>query len=323
MIIVAGLLFCVYFLLGYFKDRNVKISYAILFVILSFVLKFSIDVTKTADYDSYLHIIAIDTSAFSLKSLFTEPYFFQLGSWFLKYYSAEHSLAFFYEFSFIFSTIFFIWLAFLKNVSTFNKVVIFSLYYSFFAYIILRNAPAYMLSAVCFYYLHKNKYLKITVLSFLLHLSSLPTIIFSFLKNKSGDKKLIILCLLYALSFHMLVRIELFGIYEKFLVYASLKNPSQGIFHQMYFYFFIIFNIYLLFVKKEIIYNYTYLLLFTTYIILNYTNSVMGYRFSVYLVLYLMINPNMIYNENSRPRLLFLLPVFFTLFIVNYLILQK
>jgi hypothetical protein len=322
MIIGAALLFCVYFLLGYFEDRNVKISYAILFVILSFVLKFSIDVTKTADYDNYLFVLALDRIGFSLKALFAEPYFFQIGALLYKYYPKEQSLAFFYESSFIFSTVFFLWLAFLKNVSTFNKVIVFSLYYFFFTYIILRNAPAYMLSAVCFYYLQRNLYLKSTALSFLVHLSSLPIIFFSLFKNKLGDRKLILVCLFYIIFFNLLLRIEFLGIYEKFLIYASF-NSGQSVFHQIYFYIFIAYNIYLFFVKKDIIYNYTYLLLLVTYLILNYSNSVMGYRFSVYLVLYLMINPKLTYTEKIRPKFLFLLPIFLVLFIFNYLTLQK
>ena len=319
MIIVAALLFCVYFLLGYVEDRNLKISNAILFIILSFVLKFSIDVTKTADYDNYLYLLALERSDFSIKTLMAEPYFFQIGALLYKYYPKEQSLTFFYESSFMFSTIFFIWLGFLKNVSTFNKIVVFSLYYSFFAYIILRNAPAYMLSAVCFYYLHRNKYLKITALSFLAHLSSLAVIVFSIFKNKLGDKKLLLICLLYIIFFNMLIRIELFGIYEKFLIYTDGKDSGQSFFHQIYFYLFIFLNIYLFYVKKDIIYNYTYLLLFVTYLILFNSNSIMGYRFSVFLVLYLLINPKLDYNENIRPKLLFLLPIFFVLFLLNYL----
>jgi hypothetical protein len=180
-----------------------------------------------------------------------------------------------------------------------------------------------MLSAVCFYYLHRNKYLKITALSFLVHLSSLPIIFFSIFKNKLGDKKLILICFLFFLSFNMLLKIQLFGIYEKFSAYEGDVVYGKNVFHKIYFFVFILFNIYLIFVKKDMIFNYTYLLLFVTYLILNYSNSVMGYRFSVYLVLYLFINPNLDYKEKIRSRLLLLLPLFFALFIFNYLMLQK
>ena len=79
MIILAVLLFCVYFLLGYFEDRNQKICYAILFVIVSIVLKLSIDVTKTADYDNYLYLLALDRSDFSIKTLFAEVWLELIG----------------------------------------------------------------------------------------------------------------------------------------------------------------------------------------------------------------------------------------------------
>jgi hypothetical protein len=323
VIIVAALLFCIYFLLGYFIDRNFKILFAILFVILSYVLKFSIDVTKTADYDNYLNLITLDLPEFSLKMLFSEPYFFQIGSWLCKYYSEEQSLAFFTESSFICTTIFFLWLAFLKNVSTFNRIIIFSLYYYFFAYIVFRNGPAYMLSGVTFYYLHKNIYLKATALLFLMHLSSLPVIFFSIFKNKLGDRKLLLVCFLFIIFFNILVRIELFALYDKFSSYENEAEYGQSIFHKIYFYSFVLFNIYLFHFKKDVIYNYTYLLLFVTYLILNYSNSVMGYRFSIYLTLYLMLNPKLDYSETNRTTLLFLTPIFFVLFIYNYLTLQK
>jgi hypothetical protein len=321
LIIVAALLFCVYFLLGYFKDRNVKIKFAILFVILSYLLKFSIDVTKTADYDNYLYIIGLYRPELSLKSIFTEPYFFQLGSWLYKYYPIQQCLAFFTESSFIYSTIFFVWFAFLKNVTNFNKMIMFSLYYYFFAYIVFRNGPAYMLSGVTFYYLHKNKYLKTTALLFLVHLSSLPVIFFSIFKNKLGDKKLVLWCFLFIISFNILIRIELFGIYEKFSSYTNDTVYGQSIFHKIYFYSFVLLNIYLFLFKKDIIYNYTYLPLFVTYLILTYSSSVMGYRFSIYLILYLMINPKLNYSNSFKP--LFCLPILMVLFIFNYLTLQQ
>ena len=271
MIIVAALLFWSFILIGYFKARNVKILFAMIFVILSFLLKFSIDVARTADYPNYIYVITLDRPEFSLKSIFNEPYFFELGSWLYKNYSAIQGMTFFTEASFYCSTVFFLWLAFLKNVSTFNKIVVFSLYYCFFAYIVYRNAPAYMLSGVSFYYLHRNKYIKSTWLLFLAHLSSIPVIIFTLFKNKLGDKKLVIICLLLILSFNILIRIELFGIYDKFHFYSIQTEYGFSIFHIVYFYVFFLLNIYLLYIKKEIIYNYTYLLLFTTYLILNYS----------------------------------------------------
>jgi hypothetical protein len=323
VIIVVVLLFCVYFLLGYSEDRNIKIIFAILFVLISFVIKFSIDVTKTADYDNYLYIIALPGLEISLKTVFSEPYFFHIGRLLYEYFPKEKRLAFFTESSFIYTTVFFIWLAYLKNISTFNKVIIFSLYYYFFSYIVYRNGPAYMLSGVCFYYLHKDRYLKITPFLLLAHLSSLPVIIFSIFKNKLGDKKLLVLCFLFIISFSLLIQIELFGIYEKFLGYKEEAVFGQNIFHKVYFYSFVTLTIFLYLFKKDLIYNYTYLLLFVTYLILNYSNSVMGYRFSIYLTLYLALNPKLFYGESVRKKLFFVLPIFLLLFVFNHLTLQK
>jgi hypothetical protein len=38
------------------------------------------------------------------------------------------------------------------------------------------------------------------------------------------------------------------------------------------------------------VFNYTYFPIFITYILLQFANAVMGYRFSIYLVLYLLLS---------------------------------
>jgi len=323
IILIITLLYFVYFLMGFSKVRTTKFLFAVFFIVLSYLLKTVINISKTADYENYLYIIADAKPEFSFKMLFEEPYFFYLGSWLCRYFPKKESLEFFYDASFIYTTIFFIWLAFLKNISSINKIIVLSLYYFFFAYIVLRNAPAYILSSVCFYYLHQNKYIKFTVISFLTHLTVVPAIIFSKFKNKLGDKKLLFMCLIFIATFNLLINIPFFGISEKFAGYADEKEYGQSIFHKVYFIVVVVLNLYLYRIKKDIIFNYTYLFLFAAYLVANYSNAVMGYRFSIYLILYLMINPQLNYSLNTKRILILVVPLCFVLFIFNYLTLQK
>ncbi len=306
----------VYYLLNLNFNIKLKIVLSFLFIVICFAIKFNIDVSKMPDYDGYFQVIGIVNPEISIKALFAEPYYFQIVNYLYQSNSAEDSIKFFYNINFFLTLTFFIWLSFLNDISIWKKIVLYVLYFYFFSYVLLRNAPAYLLIGVLYYYLYKGKYIKICLLSFLAHLSSLPILLFSFFKNKKGDKKLFVLLFLFFLGFNILLKLPVFGVYEKFTYYREGHEYGQSIFHKVYFIFMIFINLFLVFKNKDLLYNYTYSFIFLTYFFIQLASPVMGFRFSIYMILYLLLNPKLVVDGRLEKWFNWLSPVL-VVFVIN------
>jgi len=279
----------------------------------------NIDVIDMPDYDSYYRVIGLVNPEMSFKMLFAEPYYFQFVNYLYKNNSAEYSINFFYYVNYFATVVFFVWIAFLKDISAWKKMLLFALYYHLFAFVLLRNTPSYVLVGFLFYYLHKEKYLKISLLSFMGHLSSLPILFFAFFKNKLGDKKLLALSVLFFFAFNIILQLPFLGVYEKFSGYQEGDEYGKSLFHKIYFLLFLIVNTYLFFKEKRLFFNYTYTFTFLTYLVLQFASPVMGYRFSIYLVIYLMLSPHLKFEVETERNLNLFSPVLFFLFLISYM----
>lgn len=292
MLAIVIVNFIFYYLASLQRNFSFKVGLSFLFVLSTILLRFTVNNSELPDYDAYYSVIGLIEPEISFKILFSEPYFFQLVNYLNQSYSTETAINFFYIVNYFISTLFFVWLLFVKEISPWKKVLLFSLYYYVFAFILLRNTLSYVLIAYLFYQLNYNKIYKTSFLAFLSHLSSLPALISSLIKNKKGDFKLIVFMVFYIMLFSVIIRLEVFNVYEKFTAYQVSKDYGVSFFHQFYFYFFLIVNLLLFVYKRNMVFNYTYLPIFITYILLHFANAVMGYRFSIYLVLYLLLFVN-------------------------------
>jgi hypothetical protein len=174
------------------------------------------------------------------------------------------------------------------------------------------------LIGILYYQLNNNKISKTSFLAFFSHLSSLPVLGSSLFRNKKGDLKLIILGICYVLFFSVIIRLEAFNVYEKFSSYQESKDYGVSFFHQFYFYGFLTVNILLFVYKRQMIFNYTYFPILITYILLQFANAVMGYRFSIYLILYLLLFINEVKNDtNINPKMNLISFFFITLMLFN------
>ena len=289
MIFIALFNFVLYFIASLQKRINYKFIFAFLFVISTIALRLFVQNKQLPDYDSYFSVIGSIEPEFSLNILLTEPYYFQLVNYLHKYFSAETSINIFYGINYLVSTIFFIWLLFVKKIQPWKKVLLFSLFYYLLAYILLRNTLAYLVLAYLFYRINFKEVYKLSFAVLLSHLSSAPALFFGWFKNRSGDLLLIFSMVLYISFFSLIINIEAFQLYEKFSSYQDSTEYGFSMFHKVYFYGFLFLNLVLFFFNRNIIFNYTYLPLLVTYIILQVSNGVMGYRFSIYLIFYLLV----------------------------------
>jgi hypothetical protein len=318
--IIVILNFIIYFILCINKKNNFKIPFSILFFLLSFVFFLLVDFSKMPDYQEYFDVIGLQGKDGAFNILFSEPYYFQLVNFFNLSLSKEASINVFYFINTLITTSFFIWISFKEDISPWKKVFLYSMYYYLFSFVLLRNTPSYILLATSFYYLNYKKIFLPSLLSFLCHISSLPLIVFSFFKNKKANFLLIFICFGYIFLFNILTKLEVFGIYEKLTIYKDDNQYGQGLFHKIYFYLFIILNLILLLFKKDLILNYTYVFIFLTYIFLQFIGPVMGFRFSIYLIFYLIMTKN--YKEvEIKNYSYFNILSFFTIIILvfNYI----
>lgn len=320
MIIIIILIFFFYFFATIQKKLNYRKILAFLFVISTIILRVFVDNSKLPDYESYFSVIGNIQPDFSLKILFTEPYYFQLVNYLNKTYSAELSINIFYFINFFITTFFFVWLLFVNNIYPWKKILLFSLFYYLFAYVLLRNTLAYLSTAFLFYKINSKIYFKPSYLAFLSHLSSIPALVFSIFKNKIGNVRLVISMIFYIFFFGIIIKLEIFQLYEKFSTYKEPSEFGVSNFHKIYFYGFLLINLFLFFNEKKIIYNYTYLPLLITYIILQFSSGVMGYRFSFYLVIYLLMyvnyNNKLIYSNTLLNYISFFL-IFLSIYSFN------
>jgi hypothetical protein len=289
MIILSITSFFFYFTSSITTNKIIKSTLAFLFVVSTLILRFLIQNSQLHDYDSYFSVVGSIEPNFSFKVLLTEPYYFQLVNYLYKYFSAETSINIFYGINYFFTTFFFIWLLFVKDIHPWKKVLLFSLFYYLLAYLLLRNTLAYLALAYLFYRINFKEVYKLSFAALLSHLSSLPVLFFGVLKNKRGDLLLFFLIVIYISLFSLIISVEALQLYEKFSSYQDSTEYGFSMFHKVYFYGFLFLNLVLFFFNRNIIFNYTYLPLLVTYIILQVSNGVMGYRFSIYLIFYLLL----------------------------------
>lgn len=301
------------FFLYYAMCEDKKNIYYCCFIFFSFLIMLNIDVTTLPDYDAYFLLIDADIDYISLLS---EPYYYYLGTLFKSFFDSYGALKIFYNINFIITLSFFIWLSFVKTISVWRKLILYSFYYYLFSYILLRNTPAYLLCGLLFYSLHVKKVCRFSFFSFLFHTTSIPVLTFSILRNKKADWILLLLLLLYLAVLKVLFSLEVFGLYEKFLIYSTIEGYGTSIFHRVYFIIFILFNLFVLYARQNVVFNYTYSFIFATYLFLHFFSPVMGFRFSIYLIFYLMLHPFLEFDEKiSRSlNILSIFLMFLTLF---------
>lgn len=296
IIFISILFFNYYFLCqNHIKYQN-KVFYLLSFIILSIVLRLLIPTVTNKDYTGYYELYNYDNPENILSFLISEPYLFILYKFFELFTSNKRVIIeCIYWFNLLISLYFYIWLAFRKDIELWKKVVIFVFYYFLTSYIVLRNAPVYFIYSYFFYYSFRAiQYRKIFFSPFM-HLSSAPFLLLLFYKSKNYFKYLSLALLLFipVLFFVVFPIIDSIEELQQSLnkVDAYTEGESEvGVFHKIYFCFItLLFIINWLNIKKKLFHP----LIITTFIIYYisfFINPVIGFRFSPYIILVLLLN---------------------------------
>lgn len=175
------------------------------------------------------------------------------------------------------------------NIPTYKKIFLFANFYILFTYtLVFRNGIAYLLVFYFFYYQNSEKVYKSKLLltSVLFHISAILVVILNYFSNL-GVKKLI--SLLFSIVLLIIIMAFGFSFFEPIINKINryiAQNQSYKGFHIFWLIQCIALFILGIYENKNATSNLLYIMLFLAYIIAFFLNPVMGYRLSIYFLMY-------------------------------------
>jgi hypothetical protein len=308
LIIVTICLFVAYYLSS-FNTLNTghKYFFILLYLIFAVINRLLISPELNKDYYGYFDLHNFDDPEDFVSFLFSEPYLYLIYKFFNLFISDKLIIFnFIYWLNFSITNIYFVWLLTRYDISVWKKVTLFAFYYYLFGFVLLRNAPVYMLFSCFFYYSFRDKKFYNILLTPFMHLSALSLIITVFNKNKYYFKVLffILLILLPVLLIYILPLlnslIALQNSMNKIDSYSG-EMLSVSIFHKIYFAFvsFALAITFFVYQKKAMnpILVTTAIFYYTSFFI----NPVLGFRFSPYVFMAILLFN---FKDEFSPKLI-------------------
>lgn len=325
LLILSSLLTFVFYYLACFEytTSKKKLLLIICFLVCSFFLRAVIDPALNNDFDLYYNFKIFHKPTGFFSYLLKEPYLYYVYSFFKLFFNDKATVfCCLYWFNSTLTTVFFIWLAQLKDIDVWKKMLIFSIFYFFFGFVLLRNNPVYLLFALYFYYSYRNLKFDYVLLTPLMHITSILMLIVYFHKWKRYYLFFIIVCILapiLLLTFKSyLQNIDAFN-YLFLRIDGYFKtNVTGGFMHWLFFAFisgFILLGIILY--KKRIFHPFLVTTAFFYYISF-FISPIMAFRFTPY-VLFALLFLNYDVLKKQINRILNLSSVF--LFVIYLFIL--
>ena len=305
------------------KNEKMALLLALIFIFLSVLLRINVRSELNKDYDNYLSLLSNDFTLFDsgVFKIFSEPYYYasvQFFNW-IAGGTDKMQLEKVYQLNFVFSTLFYLWLARISDIHIWKKIFLFSFTYFLFTYTAIRNSVAYYLVTILFYEVQREGVFRWAFLAFLAHISALPVLLISFFKNRKPSFWVIFsLVTIAVLGYTVGQSIESFSfIFQKLDEYSEYSLQQNSI-HKIYFYLLLAVTLFLLIIDSSAVFNNIYIGLFVVYVILFMMNPVLGFRFSFYLILYLIVYPgykNSIFNKVAQLAI----PLFVGLLLFSFL----
>lgn len=286
-----------------------KIVFILCFISFSTLLRSFIDFNLNNDYFLYYKFEIFHKPTSFLSYLLNEPYLYSLYA-FLTFFieNKEDIFKSLYWFNFLVSSAFFIWLLYREDLEVWKKMLLFTLYYFLFSFVLLRNAPVYILFAIYFYYTFRDKKFNYILLTPLMHVSSLLILTTYFYKSKKYTKVLLIapifIILLFIIAKPFLSTIPAFdSILSKIEIYSA-GMAVIGFIHILFF-LFICLLVFLGFCyyKSQMLHPILLTLIFF-YIVTFFINPIAAHRLSPYLLFALLLYP---FKEIHNPKIVLII----------------
>ncbi|SHG26981.1 hypothetical protein SAMN05444396_10717 [Flavobacterium segetis] len=283
--------------------------YVLGFIVSSAILRWIIDVELNNDYYYYFDFQIFHKPTSFLSYLLNEPYLYSVYAFFTLFIDSKKDVFLaMYWFNFSISTLFFIWLLFRNDIEKWKKIVLFSIHYFLFSYGVLRNAPAYILFAMYFYYTFRNQKFNWVLLTPIMHISSLLVLVTYFHKWRHYFKMLILIPLFLVVTF-VILRPSL----EKITAFSSILSkidiysqgiPTVGFLHILFFMFiFFLIGLGFYFYRSKMLHP----ILITTMLFYGVTffiNPVVAHRFSPYILFALLLFP---FDKMKNEKIVFIM----------------
>jgi hypothetical protein len=211
---------------------------------------------------------------------------------------------------------FYVWLAFRDDLELWKKITIFAFYFFLFSFVVIRNAPVYIIYSYFFYYSYRAIKYKSTIITPFMHLSSLPLLLLLFHKEKNYFKYMVIglLFFLVLFIFKFLPIFENIDALESPLnkIDTYLEDTKQKSFsHQIYFGFISgLFILSWIFFRKQVLHPIVITTLLIYYITF-FINPIIGFRYSPYVILAIFLT-----NFESNYELKFVTEILNTVILV-------
>lgn len=262
------------------NQKSIRYPVAALFVVVSFMLRFEIDVHAVRDFQPYFNSFRVVKYQQVPTELFFEPYrllLFQSILLFGKFDDMAQITAVYYL-HFAIVTLFFIWIAWLRDVSFEVKLILFLAFYPGIAFVWLRAGMAYMATAYIFYTVVNKKWQFLHYTTPAFHASSLPFLFIKKISNLRLFYKVIASAAFIILSYFLLETSYVQYINYKLERYADTgdlrTSTSLLIFHLAN----IIAFLYFAAINREFRTNFVILFLMVVYMMAYYVNPVTGLR---------------------------------------------
>ena len=272
-----------------------KLFFIIMFLIFATIIRILVAPELNKDYFGYFDLHNFNEPEDIVSFLFSEPYLYLIYKFFYLFTSDKKFIfSLIYWFNFSITNIFFVWLLTRYDISVWKKVVLFTFYFFLFGFVLLRNAPVYMLFACFFYYSYRGKFSYGILLTPFMHLSALSLIITIFNKNKYYFKILffILLILLPVLIIYILPLLNnLIALQTSLSKIDSYSEEllSFSIFHKLYFVFVSFALVITLFIYKKKAINPILITTAIFYYVSFFINPILGFRFSPYVLMAILL----------------------------------
>lgn len=332
IIIIISIVTFLFYYLASFNSIDIKFKWVIIFFffIFSVILRHLINPELNKDYYGYFEFRNFFEPTDFLSFLFTEPYLYLVYKFF-TFFTDDLTSIFkgIYWFNFFITNIFFIWLLTRKDIAIWKKSLLFTFYYFLFAFVLLRNAPVYMLFACFFYYSYRNIKFRSIFLTPFMHISSLAMMVTVFHKRKHYlfilGIILIIVPIMLLIIFPFLSDVIAFQKSLSKVEAYSETGEIVSVFHKIFLLFVTLIVLITFKIYKKKAFNPILLTAIGFYYIFFYLNPVVGFRFTPYVFFaILLFKFDGSYNKQIvrilNIAVLLLIPYFlFTLFDTHYL----
>lgn len=304
MYLFFTLIFFIYYFQSLSSSFKVKIYFTFLFVVITFIFQLFHSRGFTPDYYTYLDNFSnYKKPIFNINFFISEPYYYAISNYLLKYFNKISILEIFYWSCYLLTTVFFCWLSYTRDIEVWKKALFFNIFYILFSLVLIRNTIAYLGAGLLFYHLSHEKLKKIYLLSFVAHLSAFPVVFTSLLKNRKSNYAIFLFAAIVVLSFYITINYLTLPFSTKIKDYLSSSTLYWTPFHIIYFFFILFISISFIYFYKHIFSNFTFILLIAFYLSFQYLNPIMGFRFSFYLIIYILLNSKFSFPSTLTKQL--------------------